>query len=340
MRIYYGICGEGLGHSGRSLALIERLTALGHVVNVFTFADAYRLLASSGLNPHRIQGLQWKETACGGVSTVGTLCNLRCFLRNRCESIDYIRQQALVERPDLFITDFEPLTALAATSLKIPCVSIDNQHRFCQKLGDCFPWRLKAYGRLAGEFVRRWISGPRECIVSVFHDCPPSSTFRRVDPMFRERIAGLQATQGDHVLIYGRSAVGRRIAEIAAKVPARFIGYGFEGPAAPHIEYRRASYDQFAADLASSRAVIAMAGHQLISEARYFGKPLLVVPMPNQHEQAINAYYARLERFGEFVAIEKLTPEHIRHVLNRPAAPARRSNGVDQVIDLLGIGYG
>jgi uncharacterized protein (TIGR00661 family) len=340
VKIFYGICGEGLGHSGRSLALIERLVALGHAVTIFTFADAYRLLADTGYRPRRIEGLRWRENKRGGVSPLGTFANLCQFLHARRESLDAIRQLALVERPDLFITDFEPLTALAAASLKIPCVSVDNQHRFCQHLGSGFPLALQFYGHLAGQFVRRWIQSPRECIVSVFHDCPPSRHFRRVDALLRDRIARLEATAGDHVLLYGRSAIGRRLAEVAATVPARFIAYGFDGPAAPNIEYKRASYDQFAADLASSRAVVALAGHQLISEARYFGKPLLVVPMPNQHEQAINAHFARRDGFGDFVTIDRLDADHIQKILRRRAPTTRPANGVAQALDLLGIGYG
>jgi uncharacterized protein (TIGR00661 family) len=340
VKIFYGICGEGLGHSGRSLALIERLTTLGHSVTIFTFADAYRLLAKSGYRPHRIEGLRWRENANGGVAAFGTLCNFAQYLRARHESLDQIRQLALVERPDLFITDFEPLTALAAASLKIPCVSVDNQHRFCQPLGSGFPLALQMYGRLAGEFVRRWIKGPRQCVVAVFHDCPPSRHFCRVDALLRDQIAQLEPTDGDHVLIYGRSEIGRRMAEVAATVPERFIAYGFEGPAAPNIQYKRASYQDFAADLASSRAVVALAGHQLMSEARYFGKPLLVVPMPNQHEQAINARYARLEGFGDYVSIDRLTPAHIQQTLRRRIAAPRPANGVAQTLDLLGIGYG
>lgn len=340
MKIYYGICGEGLGHSGRSLALIERLIALGHAVTIFTFADAYRLLADSGYRPRRIEGLCWRENKRGGVSTFGTLANLRQFLRTRHESLDAIRQLALVERPDLFITDFEPLTALAAASLKIPCVSVDNQHRFRQPLGSLFPFALRTYGRLAGEFVRHWIRGSTECIVAVFHGCPPSRHFHRVDALLREQIARLEPTPGDHVLIYGRSQLGVRMAQVASIVPARFIAYGFDGPAAPNIEYKRASFDQFAADLASSRAVLATAGHQLISEARYFGKPLLVVPMPNQHEQAINARYAQLEGFGDFVSIDELTRQHIEQTIRRRITAPRPANGVDQTLGLLGIGYG
>jgi uncharacterized protein (TIGR00661 family) len=171
----------------------------------------------------------------------------------------------------------------------------------------------------------------------VFHDCPKSRHFRRVDSLLREQIARLTPTDGDHILIYGRTAVGRRMAEAASRVPARFIAYGFTGPAAPNIEYKRASYSDFAADLASCRAVLANAGHQLMSEARYFGKPLLVVPMPNQHEQAINAHYARREGFGDYCDVNELTTNRLTQFLDRRFSVPRPANGVDQTLELLGL---
>lgn len=319
--------------------MIERLTALGHRVTVFTFADAYRLLSATGYEPHRIEGLQWKESKAGGVAAFGTAGNFFRYLRARNRSLDEIRQLALVERPDLFITDFEPLTALAAASLGVPCVSVDNQHRFCAPLGRDFPLTLRVYAYLAGQFVKRWIKHPRECIVAVFHRCPPSPAFQRVEALMRAHIARLKPTEGDHVLIYGRSELGRRMAEVAATVPAKFIMYGSDGPPAANVQYKQASYEQFAADLASARAVVALAGQQLMGEARYFGKPLLAVPMPNQHEQEINARYARIEGIGDYCSIRDLSRQRIVEFVDRRFSPARPANGVDQAIELLGIGH-
>jgi uncharacterized protein (TIGR00661 family) len=127
------------------------------------------------------------------------------------------------------------------------------------------------------------------------------------------------------------------MAEVASTLPARFVAYGFTGPAAHNIEYKRASYEDFAADLAASRAVLASAGHQLMSEARYLGKPLFVVPMPNQHEQAINARYARLEGFGDYASIQELTRERIAEFLSRRDKVTKPANGVDQTLELLGL---
>lgn len=340
MKIFYGVCGEGMGHAGRSLALIERLTALGHRVTIFTFADAVRLLTSAGYDPVRIDGLQFSIARGGGVDPLRSCGNLVRYWRNRHQSLDRIRQMALAEQPDLFVTDFEPLTAQAAASLKIPCVSVDNQHRFCHPLGREFPWFLQCYSRLAGGFVRQWIRGPRQCIVAVFHNCPKSRHYQSVEVLLRDQIASVRPSDGDHVVLYGRGALGRAIARAASGVDERFLAFGFEADAAPNIEYRKTDNAAFIAALASCKAVITTAGQQLIGEARYFGKPLLVVPMPGQHEQEINALYAKREGLGDYCRLPDLSPELIRDFLTRRFARHRPANGVDQTLDLLGIRHG
>lgn len=337
VKVFYGICGEGMGHGGRSIAMIERLVALGHHVTTFTYADAFRLLADSGYEPHRIEGIRFCQKPDGTVDAWRTARSFYEFLQRRRESLDLIRQLAIAEQPELFITDFEPLTALAAASLGTECVSIDNQHRFCHPLGRDFPLYLQAYSHMAGQFVRRWIKNPRECIVAVFHKCPTSHHYRHVDALLREYLTKLEPTDGDHVLLYARAGLGRRMAELAAGTSARFIAYGCDGPPAANIEYKPTSAAGFARDLASCRAVLASGGQQLIGEASYFGKPILVVPIPKQHEQVINAHYAQLEGIGEYCPARELSRERIERFLGRRFGVRRRANGVDQVLQLLGI---
>jgi uncharacterized protein (TIGR00661 family) len=340
VKIFYGICGEGMGHAGRSMALIERLASLGHKVTIFTFANALQLLVRCGYQPHRIEGLQFGVAAGGGVSAIGTLRNVADYFKKRRHSLDLIRQLAISTRPELFITDFEPLTALAAASLDMPCASVDNQHKFCEPLARDFPMSLRIYSKFAGAFVRRWIFQPRPCIVAVFHQCPVSPLYHRINAMLRARMARLKATQGDHILLYGRGELGRRMARIAGEVDAPFIAYGCDGPMAANIRQKQISDDEFSADLASCRAVICTGGQQLIGEARYFGKPMLVVPIPRQHEQEINARYVRHERIGDFCPIGRLTAQRVRVFLEQTYLQKASVNGVDQAIELLGVGYG
>lgn len=234
---------------------------------------------------------------------------------------------------------------LAAASLRAPCVSVDNQHRFCHPLGSDFPiylqaYSLQAYSRLAGEFVRRWIKRPRQCIVAVFHRCPASRQYQSTGALRRERIARFEPRDGGHVLLYGRGGLGRRMVRVAGTVHERFIAYGCEPNGAPNIEFKPTCEEQFAADLASSRAVVCTGGQQLIGEAHYFGKPMLVVPIPNQHEQEINARYARLEGIGDYCPIAQLSRERIERCVRRRVSARQPANGVDQVLELLGIGNG
>ena len=214
-------------------------------------------------------GLQFKERADGTVDAAGTIGNLRRYLRARRESLDLIQQMALAERPDLFITDFEPLVALAAAAAKTACVSLDNQHLFCQPLESFFPLYLKLYGRLAGAFVRWWIKQSEQNIVTAFHRCPASQIYRSVNSLVRDRLAALMPSDGEHVLIYCREKIGRQITQLVAGMPERFVVYGCcEGAIAENIQYKATSYEGFAADLASCKAVICLAGQQLLGEAR------------------------------------------------------------------------
>jgi uncharacterized protein (TIGR00661 family) len=134
--------------------------------------------------------------------------------------------------------------------------------------------------------------------------------------------------------------MGQRLCQIASTVSAEFIAYGCDGVAAPNIRYKNTSSDAFINDLAACRGVLSTAGQQLIGEARYFGKPILVVPMPGQHEQEINARFARIEGIGNYSPINHLTSALIEQTFDRPSAVQRPGNGVDQLLDLLGIGHG
>jgi len=340
MNIFYGICGDGMGHAGRSIALLERLTTLGHRVCIFSFGDGIRLLEKFSFAPKAIEGLRFQQTKGGAVDAIGTLLSLRSYFARRKGSVELIVETARSEHPDLFITDFEPVTAIAAFIQRTPCVSLDNQHRFCHPLESFFPLYLHWYCAAAGIFVRQWIKQTSLNIVAAFHDCPPSPSYRSVSAMVRSEIANKKPRHGQHVLIYARTSIGQRIVRLATGVAAPFVAYGFDGPPAPNLVYRPLDYGGFADDLASCRAVICLAGQQLLAEARFFGKPVLAIPMPNQHEQEINARYVRAEGLGDFCPIGSLTGERIIRFLDQRFAPKKRPNGVDQVLDLLRLGYG
>ncbi|MFH1092411.1 MAG: glycosyltransferase family protein, partial [Pseudomonadota bacterium] len=58
-----------------------------------------------------------------------------------------------------------------------------------------------------------------------------------------------------------------------------------------NLIFKKNSEEEFLKDLASCRYVVCGAGHTLISEALYYGKPLVVFPIRNAFEQFLNAHY-------------------------------------------------
>jgi len=128
------------------------------------------------------------------------------------------------------------------------------------------------------------------------------------------------------VLVYLRPSVSERVltavADLLHAAPSaveRFVVYGapadspnrrrLEGH--PAVEFRPFG-PNFTGVVAGADCVVSTGGSQLLTEARHFRKPLLVVPEPGQYEQWINAHYAVRLRMGELCPAGRLTGESLR----------------------------
>jgi uncharacterized protein (TIGR00661 family) len=79
----------------------------------------------------------------------------------------------------------------------------------------------------------------------------------------------------------------------------KFLVYGynkFEGDG--NIIFKERSTEGFLNDMATSKGVVASAGFSLISECMYLRKKMLLLPLPGQYEQIINAHYVELLGLG------------------------------------------
>ena len=89
-----------------------------------------------------------------------------------------------------------------------------------------------------------------------------------------------------------------------------------------HLHFRPLSRQAFLADLVESNGVMTNAGFELISEALYLGKRLLVKPLKNQLEQESNAM--ALAGLGLGIAVIELRTAAVAQWLagppNRPIA--------------------
>ena len=301
MRIAYGVHGYGRGHSSRALAVLPALAGR-HELLVLAGDDAYEALHREyrvvpipvlryALAPGgRRSG--WRTIA-RAIPHMADLKLAGPALRGVCDALaDF--------RPDVVVSDSDPWTHHAARRLKLPRISFDH---FGVLVYCDWPMSAaqRAVCRMEGFSYHRLMGGPADRIVIVSFYAPPA---RRegvcvVGPVLREAVRARGPSCGEYLLVYFSNGPYHFTPPVeralhAVDCPVVVYGVGREG-ADGNVQYRPPSNVEFVEDLAGAKAVFATAGNQLISEALYFRKPLLLLP-EDSLEQRLNA--AAIERMG------------------------------------------
>lgn len=343
MIIFYGVNGEGLGHTSRALSLIEQLP--DHEVHIFTNGAALRFLQTLRYpHLHAIDGLTFSYRRqhvdyFRSLSRAGLFC-----ISGLARNVMRVEREARRMHPALFISDFEPTVARAARPVGRPLVSVDNQHRFVHcGLAD-LPWGLRTYARIAGCATRLMVPRPDHVVISSFH-CPhPPRVSDRITlthGLLRQAVEQTATRNDGYILAYVRPSICPSVLRALASVdyPVRVYGASTDAQhrylADSRFRFCPLSPD-FVNDLAQCDRLIASAGHQLICEAQYFRKPLLAIPEPGQYEQHINAWYVEQTGLGQQCRADQLTPERVVSFLNfRPPHALQAENGVRRVVEVL-----
>lgn len=297
-RILYGLCGEGSGHATRARVVLRHLAARGHALRIASFDRG-----ASDLRPEfevfEIEGLRLSATD-NRVSRLGTLRENLGRLKGGARRLRAFRRECFEAfRPELVLCDFEPQTAWLARELRLPLLSIDNQHLVrCLEHPDVPGLGREA--RLLRALVKLIVpQRARSIVTSFWPGRVLDARAVRVPPILREEVLALEPTRGEHVVVYFTRGFESFLAGLATLPEVRFrvYGAGREGRQA-NLEFRAPSGPGFRADLASARAVLATAGFGLIGEALFLGKPYLALPMRGQYEQELNAHHLELLGYG------------------------------------------
>ena len=329
MLIYYGVCGEGLGHIGRSIAIINELINLGHEVHIFTFGQAFDYLKGAE-DVYKVPGLQLAFIN-NKADIKGTLKNYLKFRRKISSAIKEIVNNH--PRPDLCITDFEPIIPRVAIAHDIFCISIDNQHKFTLSPKG-LPLRLKVYSYLAGKFIN-WFIPETYNIITTFHECENCTNL--VDVIVRKEIAEIIPHKESFILVYLKDCLENKILDVLKEISEEtFVVYGSTKVSCEgNLIFKGTSNEGFARDLANCKRVICTAGNQLIGEAKFFRKPVFAIPLANQTEQMINAWYVEREGLGTYCDIRDLTSVKVREFMKTEYNIPLVLNGLEQVMEFL-----
>lgn len=283
MNVLYGIQGTGHGHISRAR---ELLPVLKEVAEIDILISGYNCrLSLEGFNIIRKRGLSFEYDSDGNVDMFKTATSLR--------PLEFLRdlQGLKLDTYDLIISDFEPVTAWAATLQNRPVVALSHQAAFLSQKSP----RPEQRSLFAEQVMTHF--APSTHAIG-FH-------FKRYDsfiepPIIRKQIRDLTPVQGEHVTVYlpayHHEILMEQLKPFGQVRWEIFSAYAESKMEKGHITVQPISNEQFLKSFEGALGVMTSGGFETCAEAMYMDKKLLIKPIQNQYEQLCNA--AALKELG------------------------------------------
>ena len=300
-RIFYSVCGEGMGHAIRSSVIIEHLIEK-YDIYIFSSERAYEFLASKFDNVFEIGGFNtvYENNV---VRTKKTFFKaMKANLTNLKDGYNVLYKEYKRIKPNIIISDFENYSSILSKLMNIPLISLDNIHMLTQCEYD-YPPNHRTDMLTAKAVTKSYILRPKRHIITNFFHPPlkhPHMT-ALYPPVLRKEIMELKSERGDHVLVYQTAESSINLMEELKKMDHKFIVYGFnKDEVDENLTYRAFNEDQIFEDMRTAKAIIVNGGFTMISEAIYLKKPIYSTPAHKNFEQILNGFYVEKLGFGEY----------------------------------------
>ena len=308
-RILYGVHGTQHGHAIRALILARHLRALGHEFLFVSSEEGLQLLGREfPVERFENPGTRYKNQR---LDMPATLKLAARTLAKRPSELARLASMIADFKPNRAISDYEYFVPIAARRAGIPCLSIDHQHVISCCDHD-IPLRLQWDYLGIRASIRFLFSAATDYLAISFFQPPPKPGARaRIAPaILRQSVRERTPTRGEHILVYQSCGICDAFAPYLRAIDREFRVYGYRMDKVDgNLTFRDYSEEGFLDDLASCAYVICGGSHNLMSEALYYGKPVLSFPVPGAFEQQLNALYLERLGYGRAASMERLTPE-------------------------------
>lgn len=300
MKILYAIQGTGNGHLARAEDVVPVLRDYGDLDLLVSGAQADIRLPFPV--KYKSKGLSFFFGRKGGVDILKTVN--KNSVRRAYKEI----RQFPVEKYDLVINDFEPISAWACQKQEVPCVSLSHQSALLSANVPS-PGKIDPLGHW---IIHRY--APAHHHVG-FH-------FQRYDefiftPVIRSSIRNKVPQQADHYTVYLPAYDDQKLLPILTKFENTewhvFSKHARKAYRIGKLSVYPVNNKLFVDSMTSSKGVLCGAGFETPAEALFLGKKLMVVPMKGQIEQHYNA--AALRDMGVPV-IKSVKKKHLETMSN------------------------
>lgn len=139
--------------------------------------------------------------------------------------------------------------------------------------------------------------GASEILALSFYELENTAKITVVPPLLREQVKDITPSNGNFYLTYMvNSGLGEEVIAFAKANPSLEICAYWDKRDAeeisqplPNLRLCKVHDQHFLQDMAACKGLVSTAGFESICEAMYLKKPIMMIPVPGQYEQACNA---------------------------------------------------
>lgn len=328
MKILYAVQATGNGHISRAIQLAPFLQKLGEV-DIFLSGSNSSLSFSLPVR-YRSKGISLFNNFSGGLDYF-KMARSNPWIAACKEARDLP-----VERYDLVLNDFEPITSMACRLKKKKSIQLSHQASFRSRLTPR-PSKINPFG----EWVLKWYSTSTRYFGLHFR---PYEDFI-LPPVIQSGLIGRQTSDLGHITVYlpgyGKSFYENQFRNLDGILFHCFLKGLKNVERSGNIQYLPISQSAFTNSLLSAHAVITGGGFETPAEALYLQKRLMCIPCKNHYEQYCNA--AALQKLGLFIVDPASSKDLALHVgvwLNQePVYVDIQPNNLSESVQLLADTY-
>ena len=280
MKILYAIQGTGNGHLARATEIVPMLKSMADT-DVLVSGTQADLKVPFQID-YQFSGLSFILGKTGGVDIWETA--------KKMPIVQFIKdiRNLPVEKYDLVISDFEPVSAWACRLRNKECIGLSHQNAVLH------PSAPKP------EF-KEWIGK-----LILKHYAPASFKYgfnfkpfspHIFPPVIRHDIRNAELTQKPHYTVYLPAYSDQQIQDVLSSITdiewQVFSKHSKSKYIVGNLHFQPVSLDEFTKSFLSCTGLICTAGFEGPAEAIFMGKKLCVIPMKKQYEQYCNAAFLK-----------------------------------------------
>jgi uncharacterized protein (TIGR00661 family) len=280
MKVLYAIQGTGNGHLARATEIVPILKTMAET-DVLVSGTQSDLKVPFPID-YRFSGLSFIFGKNGGVDIWDTARKMQFFR--------FLRdvKNLPVDRYNLVISDFEPVSAWACKLRRKECIGLSHQNAVLHPSAP-----KPEFSDWFGKFILKRYAPAAHRYGFNFKPSPPDI----FPPVIRPAIRSAVTEVNPHYTVYLPAYSDQQIVYELSKIPdiewQVFSKHSKQQYTTGKIWVRPVSLDEFTHSFITCKGLICTAGFEGPAEAIFMGKKLCVVPMKNQYEQYCNAAYLK-----------------------------------------------